>query len=148
MIVWITIGCVLSSVFIKNFIKCKLSSTIFILLFEIFVFVICFPLLLCVYFLSLFLSNLSSTYRKNLRKGRYQTSDLLLSLVITMEAVVFTYSNQKILIFCNLAIFFFKILYFFSDLSFLYWNDIILLAHNFNSLDQFSLSCMKLWTFV
>ena len=57
-------------------------------------------------FISLFLSNLFSTYRKNLRKTRYQTSDLLLSLVITIEAVVFTYSNQKILTFCNFAIFY------------------------------------------
>ena len=64
-------------------------------------------------FLSLFLSSLFNMHRKNLRKAGYQTSIILLSLAITIEAVVFTSTNQKILTFCNFAIFFSRFFAFF-----------------------------------
>ena len=83
-------------------------------------------------FCSLFVSNLFKTYRKNLRKARYQTFNILLFLAITTEAVVFTYSNQMSVILCNFATFyFFKTLCFFGDVSLPYWDDIILLVHIF-----------------
>ena len=74
-IVWITIESVLSSVFIKYFIKYN---------------VIC-------YFLCCSL--------KVFWKALGKTFNILLFLAITTEAVVFTYSNQKIVILCSFGTF-------------------------------------------
>ena len=149
MTVWITIASALLSVFIKDFIKYNVicyflcCSLKFLRLFAF----LCF-LFACLLVIALFLSNLFKTYRKNLEKARYQTFNILLFLAITTEAVVFTYSNQKSVILCNFATFyFFKILYFFGDVSFPYWNDIILVAHIYISIN-FSFTCIKVWTSV
>ena len=103
---------------------------------------LCF-LFACLLVIVLLLSNLFKAYRKNLGKARYQTFNILLFLAITTEAVVFTSSNQKSVILRNCVTFyFFKILYFFGDVSFPYWNDVILLVHIYISIN-FSFTCIK-----
>ena len=97
--------------------------------------VFCLFFLLCFLFAcfcSLFLSNLFKTYRKNIDKARYQVFNILLLLAINTKAVFFTYSKQKIAILCSFVTFhILKILCFFGDVSFSYWNGIILLVYIF-----------------
>ena len=117
----------------KNFIKYSVIY-FFMLLFEIFLFVIYFSVF---YLLVSF---------QNLGKARYQTSNILLSLAITIEAVVFTYSNQKNLTLCNFAKFFSRFCVFF------WWPQfplqemllIILLVYNFNALNQYFLNLYEI----
>ena len=118
----------------KNFIK---YSVIYFFYVALWIFFVCYLLFYVFYLLVSF---------QNLGKARYQTSNILLSLAITIGAVVFTYSNQKNLTLCHFAKFFSRFCAFF------WWPQfplqemllIILLVYNFNALNQYFLNLYEI----
>ena len=98
----------------------------FMLLFEIFS---CICLFLFIVFIK-FIQGVQGKHQEQLDTN--QTLNIFLTLAITTQAIVFTYSNQKSVILCNFATFYvFKMLCFFGDVSFSYQNSIILLVYIF-----------------